>query len=412
MNWLDLASRNLLRNAGRSVTTMAAVTLGYAAVNIFGGFAAYMFLSIRDAYIHNQTNGHVQLWKEGYKDHGGSNPSQYLIPPELQQRVQDFAAKDPRVLLAAGTLEISGSIDVDGVPTFFIGQSMKPSDRERIDNASSQSDHKPGYEGDRITDETPEGIGITEGMARNLHLEKGSGVLLMAPTIENQMNAVDATVFQVIDMPAEALNNRFLYLPLSLAQKLYETGGVTTMRLLLKDLKDSEAVVADLKKELNGEGLDILTWDQASPLYHRTKSMFDIIFGMVFCIIITIVSMSVLNTIGMAVVERTREIGTLRALGLKRPGVIGLFALESGLLGFIGATLGLIITVGFSMMIASIEPKWEPPMIARAVVWEIRLVPAYLLGSFVVLVLLTFAAAILPARRAACAGIVDSLGHS
>ena len=139
--------------------------------------------------------------------------------------------------------------------------------------------------------------------------------------------------------------------------------------------------------------------------------MFDIIFGLVFVIIATIVVMSVLNTIGMAVVERTREIGTLRAIGLKQPGVVRLFGIESAFLGVIGALVGLIITVGFSLFIYWLQPTWEPPVTAREIVWEIRILPIYLLLTLVLLVFFTSLAAIAPARRAAKQSIVDSLGH-
>jgi putative ABC transport system permease protein len=139
--------------------------------------------------------------------------------------------------------------------------------------------------------------------------------------------------------------------------------------------------------------------------------MFDIIFGLVFAIIAIIVIMSVLNTIGMAVVERTREIGTLRAIGLKRPGVIRLFGIESALLGVIGAFTGLVVTLGFSLFIGALRPTWEPPVTAREIVWEIKILPEYLLLTFVLLVFFTSLAAIAPARRAAHQSIVDSLGH-
>ncbi|MDC3353455.1 FtsX-like permease family protein, partial [Verrucomicrobiales bacterium] len=148
-----------------------------------------------------------------------------------------------------------------------------------------------------------------------------------------------------------------------------------------------------------------------SRLYLRTKRMFDIIFGLVFAIIATIVIMSVLNTIGMAVVERTREIGTLRAIGLKRPGVVRLFGVESMFLGIIGAFTGLVVTVGFSLLITGLKPTWEPPVTAREIVWEIKILPEYLLLTFVLLVIFTALAAIAPARRAAHQSIVQSLGH-
>ena len=121
--------------------------------------------------------------------------------------------------------------------------------------------------------------------------------------------------------------------------------------------------------------------------------------------------MSVINTIGMAVIERTKEIGTLRAIGLKRPGVVRLFGIESALLGLIGASLGLLITVAFSLTVEIAKPLWNPPLTTRAVIWQIKLVPDYLVLSFTLLVLFTFLAAIMPARRAAWRGIVDSLGH-
>jgi putative ABC transport system permease protein len=139
--------------------------------------------------------------------------------------------------------------------------------------------------------------------------------------------------------------------------------------------------------------------------------MFDIIFGLVFVIIAVIVIMSVLNTIGMAVVERTREIGTLRAIGLKRPGVVRLFGIESAFLGVIGAITGLLVTVGFSMLIGIIKPTWAPPVTAREIVWEIHIRPEYLLFTFVLLVIFTSLAAIAPATRSAKQSIVNSLGH-
>lgn len=413
MTWFALAFRNLLRNARRSINTVAAVALGYAAVNIMGGFASYLFVSIQEAYIYDQTNGHVQVWKAGARLHGGSDPGAYLLSAEEFAEIQAFAEADPRVLLAAGMLEVRGNLDFNGLPAFFLSHAMKPSDQEAFYQAATslRARNNARYRGQAITDDTPAAIAITDGMAENLKLDIGDGVILMAPTVQGQMNAADAEVFQVIDMPAEAFNGKIIFMPLAMAQSLYDTGGVTNVSLLLKDGADTDAVAADFQARFADKGWEILPWHQLSELYHRTKRMFDIIFGMVFAIIITIVTMSVLNTIGMAVIERTREIGTLRAIGLKRPGVVRLFGIESSLLGLIGASTGLLITIAVSLTVEAAKPLWNPPLTTRAVIWQIKLVPEYLLISFALLVFFTFLAAILPARRAARRGIVDSLGH-
>lgn len=413
MTWLSLAFRNLLRNARRSITTIAAVALGYAAVNVLGGFATYMFVSIREAYIYDQCNGHVQVWKTGARNYGGSDPGAFLLPADAFAELKEFAEQDDRVVLAAGMLEVKGNIDFDGVPAFFLSRAMTPSAQETFyeEATALRSRNNARFRGNAINDDMPFAIGITEGMAENQQIDIGANVILMAPTVQGQMNALDAEITQVIDMPSGALDGRLVVMSLEMAQTLYDTGGVSSVRLLLKDRNDTDAVAAALSEHFSDRDWEVLPWYEVSDLYNRTKTMFDIIFGLVFAIIITIVTMSVINTIGMAVIERTREIGTLRAIGLKRPGVVKLFGIESALLGLIGAVLGLVLTVGFSLVVEGIQPLWNPPLTTRAVIWQIKLVPEYLLLSFALLVLFTFLAAIMPARRAAWRGIVDSLGH-
>lgn len=413
MTWFSLALRNLLRNARRSITTIAAVALGYAAINILAGFTAYMFASIEDAHIYEQINGHVQIWKEGARGYGGSDPGEYLIPAEDFAAIQAFAAEDPRIILSAGLLEVKGNVDYEGTPGFFIGQAMVPEERDAIHERSTALRSADGstYEGRPLTKETPFGIAITTGMAENMGLEIDSDVILMAPSISGQMNAIDAQILQIADVASEALDNRYVFMPLSLGQSLYDTQAVSCVRFLLEDSASTDAVVASLRERFPETEWDVIPWYDVSKLYLRTKRMFDIIFGLVFAIIATIVTMSVLNTIGMAVVERTKEIGTLRALGLKQPGVIRLFGIESALLGIIGAITGLIITVTLALTVAAVKPTWEPPVTAREIVWEIRILPDYLLVTFLLLVLFTSLAAIAPARRAAKQSIVDSLGH-
>lgn len=413
MNWISLALRNLLRNSRRSITTIAAVALGYAATNIFAGFAGYMFASIKEAHIYEQVNGHVQIWKKGARDYGGSDPAAYLISADEFAEIKTLTRGDDRIDLAAGMLEVKGNLDYDGVPGFFFGQAMVPSEKDEIFSRSTalKSASGPGEIGEKITDETPYALSIAPGMAENLGLKPGTDVILMTPSITGQMNAIDAQVFQIVDVASEALNNRYIFMPLELAQTLYDTTGVSCARILLGEDDDTDAVVASLRAELSEAEWEVIPWYEISNLYLRTKRMFDIIFGLVFAIIATIVIMSVLNTIGMAVVERTKEIGTLRAIGLKRPGVVRLFGIESAFLGVIGALTGLIITVVFALFIHWLEPTWEPPVTAREIVWEIRILPRYLLLTLLLLVFFTSLAAIAPARRASKQSIVDSLGH-
>jgi putative ABC transport system permease protein len=215
-------------------------------------------------------------------------------------------------------------------------------------------------------------------------------------------------------MESEVLNDKLIVVPLTFAQSLYDTSSVDRLTVLLQDTEQTESMRAALTDAFTQQGLDveIKTWDELSLLYIKVKEMFDIIFLFIFVIVFIIAMMSVINTISMAVMERTREIGTLRALGVKRNGIVHLFAFESAMLGMLGSILGISLTLISWLVVEVLKPSWTPPVIAKRLPLEIHLVPEYALFSVLCLVILSMGAASLPARRAAYQGIVEALGHA
>ncbi|MEO8137922.1 MAG: FtsX-like permease family protein, partial [Betaproteobacteria bacterium] len=126
-----------------------------------------------------------------------------------------------------------------------------------------------------------------------------------------------------------------------------------------------------------------------------------------------IVLFTVGNTMSMAVVERTTEIGTLRAMGLRRAGIRNLFVCEGLLLGVIGAVAGILVALGIASLINHGGLTWLPPGQVDPVpltvrVWgETRMMLTTGLGLTVVAVI----SAWWPARRASRLMIVDALRH-
>ena len=412
---LKLASRNLLRNRRRSAVTVLAAMLGFAAVNVFAGFTTYMFVNLREAFIYGLGNGHLIIYKEGYREKGASDPANYLLPSKVYQRLQELPQKDGRILLASGRLDLSGQVDTGNSYNIFVARAVTPSHGEKFFHASQTM--RRGYtflaEGTPLTDDNPNEIGIAFGVRKTLGLNIGSNAVLMARTVEGQINTVDAVVKNIFAAPNETLDTKLINMPLDLAQDLYQTDTVGSVSLLLKpgtDLGEAEKVVRDELGD-DAKGLRIVRWDEESDLYRLTRKMFNMIFGIVFAILVVIVAMSVMNTMGMAILERTTEIGTLRAMGMKRSGVIGLFAAEGALLGLSGVALGTLATVVVWAAILLRKPTWTPPTLGREVPLEIRLEPNYLFVTGFLLIVLTLVAAIVPARRASTQGIVEALGH-
>ncbi len=129
-----------------------------------------------------------------------------------------------------------------------------------------------------------------------------------------------------------------------------------------------------------------------------------------FLFSITVV-MGTVNTMSMAVYERTREVGTLRALGIKPGSVVRLFALEGAILGALGAVAGVVLTAVGRWVVAIARLTYQPPGVAEGVQVEVDQVPGVLAASFLIFIALAVVSAALPARRAARQNIVDALGH-
>ena len=415
MTWFKIALRNIFKNGRRSFFTILAIAVGFAAVNIFGGFESYIFRGLRDALIYAQGEGHLAIFKKGVSLFDKEiDPDRYLISGNEKESARKIVTEYPEVILITGQLKISGLLSNGDVSTVFIAAGRVPSDMQKI---RSQGRGMIGkirlYTGKPLLDSLSYGVGLSSGLAKKLRAGIDSEVIAMAPTTEGQINALDARVMQMFESPAASLNDKLMFVPLKFAQSLYDTDGTDRLVVLLKDTR----MAAAMKKKLNrafataGIDLEVKTWEEIAPFYTKVKNMFRIIFLFLFVIVLVIVVMSIINTMSMTVMERIREIGTLRSLGIRQRGIIYLFAIESALLGFFGSFLGLGLTLAGWLAVKITEPTWIPPHITKRVPIEVYLVPEYLVLTGFFLVVLSLVAAVLPARKAARMNIVDALGH-
>jgi putative ABC transport system permease protein len=126
-----------------------------------------------------------------------------------------------------------------------------------------------------------------------------------------------------------------------------------------------------------------------------------------------IVLFTVVNTMGMSVVERTNEIGTARAMGLRRGGVRRMFVVEGSILGALGATFGVALGQVVAVLFNRSGAQWTPPGQAAAVPLEVLTthVGGLLTGIWLALVVTATVAAVVPANRAARLKVVDALRH-
>lgn len=410
IKWMKIAIRNILKNKRRSFVTVLVIAIGFAAVSLFRGYTDNTYAGLRQAAIRGEGLGHLTIFKQGWLEKGKIEPDQYMFTQEEIQEIIEVVKEDDDVILATPQIYVSGLVSDGRISTIFLAKGVVASDDKIIKGSGAESIL---VEGNLLSEKKHYGVEMAKDLAKQLNMKSGSDGVVMATTLDGQMNAMDIQVTGVYDTGTEATNDKYMRFLLPFAQSLYDTESADQIVVLLDDWKKTQMVRARLLSRLSEIGLEceIKTWNELSSFYRQVKNMFDMIFLFIYIIVLIIVVMSVVNTMGTAIIERTREIGTLRALGMKRRSVSFLFAIEGAMLGFVGSILGVILNVTVLAIIRAIKPTYIPPGVSTPIPLIVNFVPQFMFTLMVFLTLLSLMAAILPARRAAMRNVVDALGH-
>lgn len=245
-------------------------------------------------------------------------------------------------------------------------------------------------------------------------------VEMLAATAGGAPNVASLQVIKAVDQGVKELDDRYVGMHLAQAQQLVygsRTPQVTAVVLQLSHTAQMPAAHARLETllagALSGDDLEVQDFATLNPFYGQVQRMFDAVFGFVSVLIGAIVLFTVGNTMTMAVVERTVEIGTLRAIGLRRAGIRHLFLAEGLVLGVVGAALGVAMALLLAVLVNHAGLTWTPPGQVSPVqltvsVWgETGMIVASALG----LLAAALVSALWPAARAARQNIVDALRH-
>jgi len=417
-NIFKLALRGLTRNRRRSMVTLLAIAFGFAAITLFAGYTHNVYDGMSRGAIHTEMLGHLTLNKRGMRKEGKLDPERYLLTANEVDTLAKLLKDEPHVVMVAPRLVLSGLVSNGRASTIFIAEGIEPAAMERLQKDVLTEREKQSGLYDNMKKQLdpahPEVVELSEGLVEMLHLAAGGQAAVLVNTLTGQANALDITVGHTFNTGNAGSNDKFAFVSLALARSLLDAEGrADRLTILLDDVKQTEAMRTRLKEKLRTAGFDveIHTWQELSDFYNQVHGMFDMIFGFIFSIVLTVVIMSVANSMGMTVIERTREIGTLRAIGLKRSGVVQQFTTESMLLTLTGCLVGLLITLGVRWGINLANISYTPPNSASPVPLLVDMDIGRTLFTFVLMGVVGTLAAYLPARRAAKKDIIDALGH-
>lgn len=460
---LRLAIQNLLRNRRRSFATFFALAIGTASILMFGGFSANIKASMQTAYV--RAGGHLQVQHRDYYLYGSGSPTAYGIADytRILTALQDDAGLKRDVLVATPTLQFGGIAGhySAGVSRTVIGLGLVPADHNRM-RAWNEFDLPLVDPPFPLDGAPPDAAIVGTGVARVLKLcdalqvagcapptaapategaslpadiaelalseapvaAPGAGdhpkIELLASTATGTPNVVAVQVIKAERQGFKELDEVAVTLHLAQAQSLVYGRAQPEATAILIQLAHSDRMdrVQELLQQrltavAPGQALAVLNFRELNPFFVQTIAMFDMIFGFIFVLIAIIVLFTVSNTMNTAVVERTVEIGTLRAMGLRRQGVQRLFVLEGMTLGASGALAGALFGLLAAAVVNQSGLTWLPPGSGDRLplVLLIGSQPGMIIGTTLGLIGIATLSAWWPARRASRLVIVDALRH-
>jgi ABC-type lipoprotein release transport system permease subunit len=326
-----MALRDLGRNRRRSFFSSLALGLGLALLLLMAAFIHGEMSSAIDSTIKLQS-GHLQVRAQSYDESKNSLKWEDLVADPTQIAAQ-IAALAP-VEVATPRLFASGIVSVgnesSGVRIFGIDPASAANAPYRAGMLSGQF----------LTADDRQGVLIGQALADKLKLKTGDQINLSVNTSNGDVAQQLFTIRGIYSTHTNGFDSVTVFMPLAKAQTITQTENhASTIFILLKNADETAAVASALQSSQ----YQVLTWTQMNELILQTEDMANSYMVIFYLIVLGVTATVIVNTLIMAVFERTREIGILSAIGMKSRRILAMFLAESTLLAVGGVLIGLIL---------------------------------------------------------------------
>ncbi len=403
MRWLMFAIQNTLRNRRRSLVTVAIAALGTGAILLAGGFALYTYQALEQSAA--RSTGHLIVGVPAQFTTDEDTPLQHGL--DNYQALSSALLADPDVRQVLPRVAFSGLISNGDKSTVMLATGVEPDSEFAVKGPFLNM-----VAGDVLsTGAAQMEVMLGEGLAKSLKAKPGTSLTLLASTTDGALNALDVTVKGVFATGVPDIDKRLVYTDIVTAQRLLNTTRVSTLGVFLKSMEatgSAQQRVARLNPKLT-----VHTWLDAAFFYRSVRDLYSRIFGALGLIIGVIVVFVVTNAMAMAIIERTREIGTLRALGTLPSQLLRTLALEGMVLGGVGALTGALIAFAVSMLLYVVPVQMPPPPgSSRGYPLNVSFDAGMYAATVLAMVLLAMLASAWIARKTVHTPVVDALAHT
>lgn len=392
-----MALRNLLRNRRRTLSTSLAVAIGFASVVLTTGYVVrvYHFLYSMSVYLGH--TGHIQIYAHDGLNKYLSRPSKYSLTPDTIQQVLSTIEKDSRVEHIGRYLTGNG-LAGNGCQSFpFFAHAGDVSTMQWVRKHPIVQDWCPALAKVKIgvsigDSEAERPIALAKGLARKLNkvktysetsgaisdpikdcsdsvspnLIKGdANIQLSGNDFDGNISMIDGDITTYFSTGFEASNNMAIEATLPTLQKLYATDNLTYLAVFLKDALQSAKIKKQWETTFREKGLNLDLYTYKDPLiapdFNNTMRFLYTMGLLILLVVVGVVTLGIANSVTMNIIERMKEIGTLRAMGFTDRNLRALFVLESFFLSGMASAAGAAAAYGISAWVNHAQIFLDPP---------------------------------------------------
>ena len=342
---IRMAFRNLMRNSRRSLLTAGGIALcTFFVILALTHLAGALFTFEEDLLV---TTGHIRVVDSEYVRKQRLMSLRWVVD-DLANRLK-VIRRIPGIREVAPRISCGVMVDIDGERQHStVCAALDPTldgERRRLERAIVKGSYAPFLEppgkSKKRTRRVIAGTKIVEKLGG---LDVGDIVTIIFRTRTACIAAANFKICAITDMKANQLN-RFVYIPRDdMAELIEMEDRATELLVFANSTWGLERLAKTIKSKINGPNILVEQWKDIGFLGSALDSLYRI-FGIVIGVILLVAGIGVGNTMVMAVLERTSEIGVLQALGFRTRQIVFLFLLEGLLLGLVGVVIGSILGI-------------------------------------------------------------------
>ena len=401
--FFKIALRNVFRNKRRTALSLFVVAFGVSILYLVMGFVFESLATTKQSMA--KLYGAVQIADARVFDKTTRGYS-HLIAPETVSNIEAILDADKRVTGYKRELGFFGLVGNIKGSKIVTGSGFVP--QNPVEDFGDMITR-----GRTLNNEDIRQLILGRKLAASLGVGVGDWINVATTSVTGNFSAASAQIVGVFKFNDVKQEGQLGYVSLGLAQKILRTDNIERIVVNINDIDRAEGFARKLEDRLKAAGiaLAVRPWQSLNPLYEQVREFGSFFTWFTNIGVFILAFFGVFEVLTMSFLERTREVGTVRAVGTKRWQVFSTFVIEGFILGMLGGVAGVVLGWLLGLVVNQLNLNWVPPGAIDAVPVVIQLGFAVALMPFFVALISTFLGALYPAFKSARFNIVKSLGY-